>query len=154
MYAHVIYAFDVQFGPLFLAYVAVLSLATWSFVGGVATLDRQSVAERFARASTRRCVALLLITIAALFSMLWLSQIVPALVDGSTPKTLVETGLATNPVHVLDLAFMLPATFLAGILLLRRHPAANWIAPIVIVALALISAGIVTMMIFGILDGG
>ena len=57
-----------------------------------------------------------------MFGALWLSEIVPHALTRRLPATLAKTGLWTNPVHVLDLAFLLPAMVLTGVLLRRQHP--------------------------------
>lgn len=55
----------------------------------------------------------------------------------------MDTGLATNPVHVLDLAIFLPAMALAGVLLARRHASGFGLAPVVLGAVVPIGLGIV-----------
>jgi hypothetical protein len=55
----------------------------------------------------------------ALFALIWLSEIVPALFRGAPPPSVVEAGLLTNPVHVLDLSLLLPGLLFSGISLLR-----------------------------------
>jgi hypothetical protein len=63
-----------------------------------------------------------LILLATLFTLLWLSEIVPDLLAGDPSRSASDWNVPTNPVHVLDLAFFLPAVFTSGVLLLRRHP--------------------------------
>ena len=46
-------------------------------------------------------------------------------------------ALPTNPVHILDLAFFLPAVIATGVLLLKRRPFAYTITPAFIVFLIL-----------------
>ena len=46
-------------------------------------------------------------------------------------------ALPTNPVHILDLGFFLPAVIATGVLLLRRAPFAYTLAPAFIVFLIL-----------------
>jgi hypothetical protein len=62
-----------------------------------------------------------LIGVAILFALLWLSEDVPAVLRGVAPASLAEAGLPTNPVHVLDLAIVLPAMLWSGVVLLRRR---------------------------------
>lgn len=150
-YAHVIYAFSVHFGPLFLGHVAVLSMTAWSLVGAsiaAAGLPAPQLTGRLARR-----VGVLLVAVAAAFSLLWLGQIVPATVDGTIPTELEEVGLATNPVHVLDLAFLLPLTFVGGIALLRGRELGARLAPVLLVAVALIGIGVLSIFVFQLADG-
>jgi hypothetical protein len=46
-------------------------------------------------------------------------------------------ALPTNPVHILDLGFFLPAVIITGVLLLKRRPIAYTVAPACIVFLIL-----------------
>jgi hypothetical protein len=38
------------------------------------------------------------------------------------PENLLTTGLPTNPVHVIDLAIILPGIFMTGIMLIKKQP--------------------------------
>jgi hypothetical protein len=137
VYNYVIYAFSIPFGPLFLLWVAVLGLCIYALIGGVTAVDHVTIAERFASRRAVTVVAWFLIVTAALFGVLWLSQDVPALLAGTRPQSLVDMGSPTNPVHVLDLGFFLPAVIATGVLLLRRMPLAYTLAPMMIVFLML-----------------
>ena len=121
VYNYAIYTFSIHFGPLFLVWVAVLGLSLFAMIGGLSTLDTASVEEQF-RGRGERLPAWFLIVIAALFAVLWLSEIVPELLAGNPSSSATEWGVPTNPVHVLDLAFFLPAALASGVLLLLRHP--------------------------------
>jgi hypothetical protein len=153
LYTYVIYAFDVPFGHMYLANVALLGLSGWAFGGALTGIDRRAIRERFDDAAPRRSTGWALVAIAALFSLLWLAEDVPATVRGVAPASLREVGLMTNPVHVLDLAFLLPACLLAGLGLVRGRFWAYVFAPALLVALATISVGIVTIMVVAIADG-
>ena len=63
-----------------------------------------------------------LIVTGLLFALLWLSEDVPALLAGKTPQSVLDMGIPTNPVHILDLSFFLPAVLITGWMLLRRRP--------------------------------
>jgi hypothetical protein len=137
VYNYVIYAFSIPFGPLFLLWVAVLGLCFYALIGGVTSVDYGVVAARFASRRAVTVVAWFLIVTAVLFGLLWLSEDVPALLAGTTPQSLTDMALPTNPVHVLDLGFFLPAVIATGVLLLKRTPFAHALAPPLIVFLVL-----------------
>ena len=82
-------------------------------------------------------VAWFLIVVAVLFGLLWLSEDVPALLAGVRPQSVTDMAVPTNPVHILDLAFFLPAVIATGVLLLKRRPLAYTVAPAFIVFLIL-----------------
>jgi len=120
-YNYAIYAFSVQFGPLFLVWVAVLGLSTFALIGGLSTVPAATVKARFA-ARALPMPAWFVIVVGTLFALLWLSEIVPDLVAEGSSRSAMAWNVPTNPVHVLDLALFLPAVITSGVLLLRRHP--------------------------------
>jgi hypothetical protein len=120
VYNYAIYAFSIHFGPLFLVWIIVLGLSLFALLGGVAALDPSVVAARFAGKPVH-LPGWFLIVVAVLFALLWLSEIVPDLFAGRPSTSAAGWNVPTNPVHVLDLAFFLPAACLSGVLLLRHH---------------------------------
>lgn len=122
IYAFAIYAFTVHFNVLFLAYVAVLGLAFYALVVALTTHDLIDVTAPMRNRPHHEGAGNLLVAVGVMFGGLWLAEIVPHLLANSVPPGLGDTGLATNPVHVLDLAFVLPAMVLTGFLLRRQHP--------------------------------
>lgn len=137
VYNYVIYTFAIPFGPLFFLWVAVLGLSTYALLGGLVTIDHGAVAARFASRRAVIVVAWFLIVTAVLFGLLWLSEDLPALLAGDRPQSLIDMALPTNPVHILDLGFFLPAVVVTGVLLLQRRPLAYTLAPPLIVFLLL-----------------
>ncbi len=128
-YSYVIYTVVVPFGPLFLVWVAVLGLCLYALIGGVAAVDHAAVQAAFRSRRAVRAAAWALIVTALLFGLLWLSEDVPALLAGKAPQGLAEEGVPTNVVHILDLAFFVPALILTGVFLLRRKPLGYTLAP-------------------------
>lgn len=120
VYNYAIYVFSIHFGPLFLIWVVVLGLSTFALAGSLAALNTPDVDTRFGGAAVRS-PGWLLIIVAVLFTLLWLSEIVPDLVSGRNSTSARDWDAPTNPVHVLDLAFFLPAVGVVGVLLLRGH---------------------------------
>lgn len=137
VYNYVIYTFSIPFGPLFFLWVAVLGLSTYALIGGLVAIDHRVVAARFTSRRAVTVVAWFLIITAILFGLLWLSEDVPALLAGERPQSLIDMALPTNPVHILDLGFFLPAVIATGVLLLRRNPLAYTLAPPLITFLLL-----------------
>jgi hypothetical protein len=137
VYNYVIYTFSILFGPLFLLWVAVLGLCLYALIGGVTAVDHRAVAACYASQRAVAVVAWFLIVIAVLFGLLWLSEDVPALLAGARPQSVIDMALPTNPVHILDLGFFLPAVIATGVLLLKRRPLAYTVAPAFIVFLIL-----------------
>jgi hypothetical protein len=137
VYNYVIYTFSIPFGPLFLLWVAVLGMCIYALIGGVTAVDHRAVAAHYASRRAVTVVAWFLIVTAVLFGLLWLSEDVPAVLAGVKPQSVIDMALPTNPVHILDLAFFLPAVIATGVLLLKRRPFAYTVTPAFIVFLIL-----------------
>jgi len=136
VYSYVIYTVSISFGPLFLVWLAALAFTLYALIGGLIDVDANAIARRFTRPA-QRFAAIFLIVTAMLFVFLWLSDIVPALLDGTMPKSAAELDLPTSPVHVLDLGFFLPAVLIVGIQLLRKRPLGYMAGPGLLVFLIL-----------------
>ncbi len=132
VYEFVIYAFAVHFNGLFLVYCAGLGLSVFSLATATAGLLRDGVRSWFGPTPRVRGPAAFLLAIGASFALLWLSEILPALVRGAAPASAVDAGLITNPVHVLDLSLLLPAHLAAGTLLLRERDLGYALAPLLL----------------------
>ncbi|MDK1360199.1 hypothetical protein QNO00_07955 [Arthrobacter sp. zg-Y1219] len=116
VYNYSIYAFSIQFGPLFLVWVAVLGLSAFALAGALAS----AVPEVTHIAGTSSLFpGWVLIATSVLFTLLWLSEIIPDLIAGFPSTSASSWNVPTNPVHVLDLALFLPAVLMSGVLLLR-----------------------------------
>jgi len=121
MYNAVVFAFDTLFNPLFLVYVADLSLAVWALVMLLTHLDGETLSLHFSsRFPVRPFAAYLLVTV-VLFAVAWLKDDIPAILNGSTPANLVSTRMPTNPFHVIDLGFYFPVQAVAAFWLWRRR---------------------------------
>ena len=89
----------------------------------------------------------MLAVIACGFALLWLASIVGALVSGEPPAELTEAGLVANPVHVLDLALVLPGMLISAVRVRTHRPGSDlWVAPWPVFA-ALMAASIVAAML-------
>jgi hypothetical protein len=137
VYNYVIYTFSIPFGSLFLLWVAVFGISLYALIGGIAAVHHDVVKSRFTSTRAIKVVAWFLIIAAILFTFLWLSEDLPALLSGIRPQSLADMALPTNPVHILDLAFFLPGILLTGVLLLKGKPLAYTLAPSAIIFLIL-----------------
>jgi|SRR5262245_39821699 len=121
VYSYLLYAFFVHFNRLFLVYVSVLGLSFWALVGLVSGISAERFAQQFQRTRSYRAQSLYLFVSGVAFGMLWIGEIAAALLRGTQPAGVSDVGLTVNPVHVLDLAFVLPAMIVTAVLLRKRH---------------------------------
>jgi hypothetical protein len=144
IYELLIYAFAVHFNALFLVYCATLGVSAFAFLRLVTLLrhDTPRLGRRAAHLAGGFLVAL-----GAIFALLWLAEDIPATLANTPSGALTETGLFTNPVHVIDLSFVLPAHIVIGVLVWRRRKLGNLYAPILLAFGILMAASIAGMLL-------
>ena len=120
VYTMTIYCFAVHLNALFLLYCAAFGAALYLLISVSVSLLREDSSASL-EGAPRRSAGALLIAIALAFGALWLAQLVPSARSGISPRELVESGLFTSPIHVLDLSFILPLHVIAGVALWRRR---------------------------------
>lgn len=135
-YSYVIYSMAVHVGRLSLVWMAVLGLSTYAGLGLLRSL-LGSPARELAGGGPVRGAAAYLVVVASLLALVWLRELVPAAWAGTPVPSAAALGLPSNPVHTMDLAVLLPAVVLTGILLPGRRPAALVAAPALLVFLLL-----------------
>jgi hypothetical protein len=145
-YQLVIYSFGVRFNSLFLLYCGALGVTMLALIAVSAGLLRDP-GTGWPPGTPVKTIAAVLFGTGALFAFLWLAEILPAIVHGRTPASIAATGLPTNPVHVMDLAFILPAHVAAAALILRRRVLAEVLATVLLGFDLLMSASIAGMLI-------
>jgi hypothetical protein len=104
LYNFAIYTVAVHFNTLFLVYCGILGGSFYALAGSLSSLSPADVAGAYGGRAPVKSIAAVLGLIGLVFGALWLREIVPALISGQTPKSLVDTGLFTHPVHILDLS--------------------------------------------------
>lgn len=147
VYTYVIYAFQVRFNPLFLVYVALLGCSLYALIGGLATTDFEHVRARFMQRTPVRATGIFLCVVAVLFYCSWLGEVVPALVMGGIPESVAESGTPTNGVHVLDMAWMLPAMILTAVWLWRKRALGYTLAGALLTFMSVLALAIMAMMV-------
>ena len=144
VYEMLLYAFAVHFNALFLVYCATLGVSSFALLSALGDLARER------HAVDRRAAKLgggFLVAVGALFGLLWLADIVPAMLRGAPSRDLAETGLFTNPVHVIDLSFVLPLHVFVGYALWHRQRVGEVYGPVVLGFGIIMAASIAGMQI-------
>ena len=153
VYSYVIYALAAQFNPLFLVYVVLLGCSLYALIGGLVTTDFAGIKGRFSQATPVRTASIFLAVLAGLFYFMWLSETIPALLAGGIPQSVTDNGTPTNAVHVLDMAWILPAMLLSSFWLWKRRALGYTLAGVLLtfgtmIVLA-VMAMVVSMSLFG-----
>lgn len=145
LYSYAIYCFSMHFNFLFLVYCAIFGLSFYLFVFNLISLNISS--NYSINNKLIKLTSIFLIFLSLLFYMLWLSEIITALIKNELPKSVIENGILTNPVHVLDLSIILPAFIITAILLMKRKPIAFILTPILLSFSLFMELAIIGMMI-------
>lgn len=151
IYAYIVYAMAVHFNQLFLVYVSALGLSSYAVIF---TVRRLSLADgALPERSSRKLAGWTAIAIGVLFGLLWLSELIPATLSGTAPSSVTEAGLVVNPIHVIDLAVLLPGFIIAGYLTLNREAAGQFFVGPLLTFSALMGSSIVAAMILMAAEG-
>lgn len=132
LYTFLIYCFAVHFNRLFIFYCLTLGLSFYSLCCFFFLWVNKSCKAIHFSAVPNRIIGIFFIVIAVLFYFLWMAEIIPAIINDEVPKSIKETGLITNAVHVIDLSVFLPGLFITGVLLLKRKIAGYMMAPVLL----------------------
>ena len=150
LYNFAIYAFGVRFNALFLVYVATLGLCFYAYVAtlglcfyavvfSVRLIPVEQMAQTYGPRVPRMTVAIVFLVLAVQTAIFEVRSDVIAIVTGKIPQNIADANQSIDFVHVLDLAFLLPALCITAILLLRRKAASYALAPALLTLLATMS---------------
>lgn len=109
------------FNDFFLGYVALFSLSLFTLIGGVVTTNPEPIDSRLDGRLSRPVYDGVLILTSIGLSLLWLSDIVPAILAGTTPLGIQEFGPKGALTYVFDLGLLVPSYVLGAYLLWTRH---------------------------------
>lgn len=148
VYTYASYAFGIRFNPLFLIYIALLGCSTYALIGGLVTTDWAGIKAGFTERTPVRAVSIFLLGIAGLFYLMWLSEAVPASLTGIPPQSVKDDGTPTNVIHVLDMAWLLPALVITAVSLWRKKPMGYALAAALLANLVFLALAILAMIVF------
>ena len=152
LYTYASYAFMTAFNELYLVYVTLLWLTLFAFVGGMVQLDAAALKRAVGDASTRSYVAFQVL-LAALVPLLWLSEILPATLAGTTPASIAEAGIPTSVIYSLDLGVVVPGFALSAYWLRKGRPWGYAFTAVLLVKVATLGGAVLAMAFFLIRDG-
>jgi len=144
-YSYTIYSFGLHFNNLFIAYCLILGLSFYSLIYFVIISLNENISEWFKKEVSTKSTGRFLIVIAVLFYFIWLSELIPAILINATPKSIIESGLLINPVHVLDIAICLPALIITGMALIKKKSIGFLLAPTMMIFCIFMAIAIATM---------
>lgn len=146
IYSYALYCFTVHFNPLFHLYCAVLGLSIFSVIMFFHN-NADNFIEWYANKVQTKAVGIFIIVIASMFVFIWLSNSLPYALSNTVPPDLAKDALLTNPVHVLDFSFYLPAMYISAILLMKEKSLGYLLAPTMIIFGIITNINIIFLML-------
>ena len=146
LYNFVIYAFGVHFNALFFVYCATLGLCLYATVFSLRFVPLEQIAQTYGPRAPRKTVAVVFLVLAIATTAFDLPEDIAATLAGRLPQMATAANLPVPFVHVLDLVFLLPALFIAAILLFRRKAAGYALAPVFLTLLAIMNLELVSIL--------
>jgi hypothetical protein len=143
-------ALGAAYNDLLLVYIASFSMSLFAFILAFTSIDLQTLATQTSPNLARRGIAVFLF-IAGLSLLVWVMDIVIALVNSGVPANLGP--YTTEATYTLDLGIILPTAYLAGVLVWRRSPLGTLLAAIVITLNISIGLVVASQSIMQFLDG-
>jgi hypothetical protein len=114
-------AIQIPFNDFFLVYVALFGLSLFTFVSGTVTTDAGAIRRTLEDRLNTSLYSGALGVIGLGLGALWLSDILPPLIRGTTPLLIEESGPQAMATHVIDLAVVVPSIFLSAAWLYRER---------------------------------
>lgn len=136
-----------MYNYLFLAYVFLLGVSFFAFVLALLGLPVESLPEQMRAPRLVPIVGVFLIVDALLVALMWLSTVVPPLLDGTIIPVAVQ-HYTTLIVQGFDLGLLLPMAFVAGLLAVRKRPAGYFMCTVYIVFLSIMMAALTSKLVF------
>lgn len=135
------------YNELFLIAALTLFCSLFAFILNIISFDFSSIALLFSKQKLVQKASVFLITIAVMMAFLWLSVIVPPMLDGSFyPKGLYH--YSTMIVQGYDLAIFLPLAIVSGVLGIQKNKYAYVFVPTYLVFLIVLMIALFAKILF------
>ncbi|OFY63288.1 MAG: hypothetical protein A2Y71_10570, partial [Bacteroidetes bacterium RBG_13_42_15] len=142
-----------MYNEMFLAYIILTGASFFAFVILLLTIDIQKMPVIFNSNIPVKFIGGFLIFNSIVIALLWLSVVIPPLIDGSIIPDAVE-HYTTLTVQGLDMALFLPISFISGFLLIKKKPFGYLMSTVTLVFLPMLmtalTAKIIAMAMTGI----
>ncbi len=142
-----------MYNEMFLAYVILTGTSFFAFVLLLLNFDIQKLPVLFDSNIPVKFIGGFLIFNSIVIALLWLSVVIPPLIDGSVIPDAVQ-HYTTLTVQGLDLALFLPISFISGFLLIKKKPFGYLMSTVTLVFLPMLmtalTAKIIAMALAGV----
>lgn len=150
LYTYMSYTFLWMYNPLFLIYVALMSLSFYAFVIMMTSFELSSIVTHFKEGLPVRYIGGFQVFIGVMLLLLWLGKIIPTISYDNVLAVTAPVGLehyTTLVIQGMDLGFIVPTAFLSGILIIKRKPLGYLLSAVVTLKGITMLTAITAMMI-------
>ena len=126
-----------MYNILFLAYACLMGTALFAFSLTLSSFDINKLADSLRESTHRKLAGGFLIFNAFSIAILWLSLVIPPLLDGSIYPGELE-HYTTLIVQGMDLGLFLPLALISGILFILKKPIGSLLAPVYLIFLSIL----------------
>jgi hypothetical protein len=141
-----------MYNEMFLAYVILTGASFFAFILLLLNFDIQKLPVLFSSNIPVKFIGVFLIFNSIVIALLWLSVVIPPLIDGSVIPDAVD-HYTTLTVQGLDLALFLPISFVSGFLLIKRKPFGYLMSTVTLVFLPMLMTALTAKIIAMALEG-
>jgi hypothetical protein len=135
-----------MYNEMFLAYVILMGASFYAFLLTLLSFGINEVKEKFKASTPVKATGGFLIFNSIAIGLLWLSIVVPPLLNGTIIPLQVE-HYTTLIVQGLDLGILLPGAFICGLLLMKKKPLGYLLTPIYFIFLSLLMTALTAKVI-------
>jgi len=123
IYGYGIYVIEQLYTPLYLLYIAIVSLSFWTLIYSFINMDKNEIENIKLNKAIRYLTISFLIFIPILFYSIWISELIPLIREGLKLEFMFS-------VYILDMVFVLPAFLITTYLLIKRNFFGYILAPL------------------------
>ena len=113
-------AFGAAYNSFFLVYIALFAASLFAFILAFTSIDYHALPTRIAPGMPHRGLSIFFLVTGVALLLIWLSDVVIALIEGHAPPLLAS--YTTMVTYVLDIGVIVPALLVAQHLIRRRSP--------------------------------
>ena len=146
LYNAISLAFSAAYNNLVFVYILSLTASLFAFALALASVDLLALPSRIQPGLPHRVVAGFLFFTGAAVGLIWLSDMLPAFLQGGVPAVL--DSYTTVFTYVFDLSVIMPATILAGVMLLRHTALGYLLSPVLLILCTLIGVVVIGQTLF------
>ena len=145
LYTYGSYSYLSMYNPLFLLYVALFGMSLYGFIVSLRLFGPEEVLQALKPRFPRRFLGGYLIGMGVLLVLMWIARIVPSLLAGLPPVGLEH--YTTLVIQASDLAVVVPAAIITGVLLLKKRALGATLAGVLFIKLLTMALALFAMML-------